>query len=366
MIFQSQEPVAGYPGKNQEPEIKIFRPFLKTTAQLLIALLFAACANGQKQSEAVQAHPAEFAAYITPESAEKHLSILASDEYEGRGTGQEGGRMTEIYLAGAFKKLGLRGPLNGSYFQPVHLPVGSPASKADPGKAANVLGYLEGSDSTLKEELIVITAHHDHLGKHNEVIYNGADDDGSGVTAVLLLAGAFREAQKAGEGPKRSLLFMTLTGEEMGLIGSAYYSDNPVYPLEHTIANLNIDMIGRIDKKHNGNPDYVYIIGSDRLSTDLHRINEEANATYTRLELDYTYNDPDDPNRFYYRSDHYNFAKHKIPVIFYFNGVHADYHRPSDTVDKIDFEALTKRARLVFHTAWELANREKRPAVNVE
>ena len=126
-------------------------------------------------------------------------------------------------------------------------------------------------------------------------------------------------------------------------------------------------MVGRVDPKHEekGNSDYIYVIGSNRLSTELHQINEDANAQYTQLELDYTYNAEDDPNRYYYRSDHYNFAKNNIPVIFYFNGTHADYHRPSDTVDKIKFDLLQKRAQLVFYTAWQLANQEQRIEVDV-
>jgi Zn-dependent M28 family amino/carboxypeptidase len=158
---------------------------------------------------------------------------------------------------------------------------------------------------------------------------------------------------------------MTVSGEEKGLLGSEWYADHPVFPLENTVANLNIDMIGRTDEAHEDNPNYIYLIGSDRLSTELHRISEEANTTYSGLELDYTYNDPNDPNRFYYRSDHYNFAKNGIPVIFYFSGVHEDYHQPTDTPDKIMYDKMVPIARLVFHTAWDLANREKRIVVDV-
>ena len=147
-------------------------------------------------------------------------------------------------------------------------------------------------------------------------------------------------------------------------MGSRYYTENPVFPLENTIADLNIDMIGRLDSVHRDNPYYIYLIGSDRLSTELHNISEEANKQYTNLEIDYTFNDPNDPNRFYYRSDHYNFARNDIPVIFYFNGVHEDYHRSTDTVDKINFEKIEKITRLVFFTAWELVNRDERITVD--
>lgn len=226
----------------------------------------------------------------------------------------------------------------------------------------NVLGYVEGSD--LKEELIVITAHYDHLGIDGKVVYNGADDDGSGTVAVIELAKTFAKAKNEGHGPRRSILFMTVAGEEKGLLGSAYYVNNPVYPLENTVCDLNIDMIGRLDLKHEKNSNYIYLIGSDKLSSGLHAISENANKTYINLELDYTFNDEKDKNRFYYRSDHYNFAKKGIPVIFYFNGVHADYHKETDEVEKIDFAKMEKITRLVFFTTWELANRNERIKVD--
>ncbi|CAD5268584.1 MULTISPECIES: M28 family peptidase [unclassified Imperialibacter] len=222
----------------------------------------------------------------------------------------------------------------------------------------NVLGFLEGTDK--KDEVLVVTAHYDHLGKRDDVIYHGADDDGSGTSAVLEIAQAFSEAKKKGNGPRRSILFMTVTGEEKGLLGSEYYTDHPVLPLSKTVANLNIDMIGRVDDAHLDNENYIYVIGSDKLSQDLHQLSEKANKDYTNLVLDYTYNDENDPNRFYYRSDHYNFAKNNVPIIFYFNGVHADYHRPTDTIEKIAFDKMTAITKLVFFTAWEVANREER------
>ncbi|MDX5347382.1 MAG: M28 family peptidase, partial [Hymenobacteraceae bacterium] len=226
----------------------------------------------------------------------------------------------------------------------------------------NVLGYLEGTD--LKDEVIVITAHYDHLGVIENKIHYGADDDGSGTVALLELAQAFAKAKKDGYGPRRSLLFMAVTGEEHGLLGSEYYTDNAIFPIENTVANLNIDMIGRVDNKHPDTKEYVYIIGSDKLSSDLHEINEKMNEQHTNLDLDYTYNDDKDPNRFYYRSDHYNFARYNVPVIFYFSGVHEDYHRHTDTVDKILFDKMAKIVKLVFHTAWDLANRDSRIEVN--
>jgi hypothetical protein len=231
---------------------------------------------------------------------------------------------------------------------------------------SNVLGYIEGTDPKLKNELVIVSAHYDHLGKRGSAIYHGADDNGTGTSTVMEIAQAFMEAQKQGQGPRRSVLCLLVSGEEKGLLGSEYYAEHPVFPLENTVADVNVDMIGRTDKAHEGNSNYIYVIGSNRLSTELHDINEAANATYTHLDLDYTFNAKDDPNRFYYRSDHYNFAKKGIPSIFYFSGVHKDYHQPSDTVDKILFDKMEKIGRLIFYTTWELANRDARIKVNVK
>ena len=228
----------------------------------------------------------------------------------------------------------------------------------------NVLGFVEGSDK--KEEVIVVTAHYDHIGREGDKIFNGADDDGSGTVALLEMAQAFAQAKKEGKGPRRSLLFMAVTGEEKGLLGSDYYTQHPIFPLKNTVANLNIDMIGRLDDAHKKDENYVYLIGSDKLSKELHELSENVNKTYTKINLDYTYNDENDPNRYYYRSDHYNFAKNYIPVIFYFNGVHEDYHQHTDEVSKILFGKMEKITRLVFYTAWEIANRPERIKLHVK
>ncbi|MDR3716588.1 MAG: M28 family peptidase [Puia sp.] len=225
--------------------------------------------------------------------------------------------------------------------------------------SSDVLGFLEGSD--LKDQLVVISAHYDHLGKRDSVIYYGADDDGSGTVSVLELATAFAKAKAAGSGPRRSILFLANSGEEKGLWGSEYYSDHPVFDLAKTTVDLNIDMVGRIDpnRKHGDSANYVYIVGDDKLSSDLHPISVEQNKKYTKLELDYKFNDPKDPERIYYRSDHYNFARKGVPIIFYFDGIHHDYHKPTDTPDKINYDLLAKRDRLIFYTAWEMANRDE-------
>lgn len=229
----------------------------------------------------------------------------------------------------------------------------------------NVLGYLEGTDK--KDEVLVITAHYDHIAPNADGSINyGADDNGSGTVAIMEIAEAFAMAAKDGIKPRRSVLFIALTAEEKGLLGSQYYVENPIFPLENTVNNLNIDMLGRIDYEYQNteNPNYLYAIGSDMLSSHLKMILEYNNITYTGLTLDFRYDAPDDPNRFYYRSDHYNFAKYNIPSIFFFSGLHDDYHTPADTVDKITFPLMTTRAKLIFHLSWDLANRMNRTPVD--
>lgn len=224
----------------------------------------------------------------------------------------------------------------------------------------NIWGALRGSDPELADEWVVISCHYDHIGAKDGEIFNGADDDGSGTVSLIECVEAWTEAAKQGHGPRRSVLFLAFVGEEKGLLGSDWYTSNPAIPLARTVCDLNIDMVGRTDAEHPDSDRYVYLIGADKLSSDLHRISEDANEKFTQLALDYTFNAPDDPNRYYYRSDHYNFAKHNVPVIFYFSGVHEDYHGAGDTPDKIHYEKLSEIARLVFHTSWNVANRDTR------
>ena len=226
-------------------------------------------------------------------------------------------------------------------------------------QSSNVLGMLPGTDKA--DEYVFLTGHYDHLGKRGDVIYYGADDDGSGTTSVLQMAEAFSAAAKKGYKPRRTIIFMTVSGEEKGLWGSQYYSEHPIYPLDKTSVDLNTDMDGRVDTERK-TPDtlnYIYVIGHDKLSSELPVINEAANNKYTKLTLDYRFDDPKDPNMIYYRSDHYNFARKGVPVLFFYDGMlKADYHQPSDTVDKINFDLMAKRAQLVFYTGWEMANRD--------
>jgi len=305
---------------------------------------------------------------ITANDLKDYLYVLASDSLQGRETGTAGQIDAANYIANFFKEIGIPPYKYNTYFQKFKVRLVKRYGKQNKKnnnkyvKGENIIGFIEGSD--LKDEIVVITAHYDHLGvKEDTLIYNGADDNGSGTSAIMEIAQAFMLAKKEGNGPRRSVLIMPVSGEEKGLLGSKYYTDNPIYPLENTIANLNVDMIGRIDQNHD-NPDYVYLIGSDRLSSELHQISEDINKQYFNLELDYTFNAEDDPNRYYYRSDHYNFAKNNIPVIFYFNGIHEDYHKPTDTVEKINFEKIQKISRYIFLTAWELANRDERPRLD--
>ena len=305
---------------------------------------------------------------ITEGDLKEYLYVLASDSMKGRETGAIGQRKAAKYIAKFFKEIGIPPYKDNSYFQKFKVRnvrrYGKWKKQVNKKyiKGENIIGYIEGTD--LKNELLVITAHYDHLGiKEDSLIYNGADDNGSGTSSIMEIAQAFMLAKNEGKGPRRSVLIMPVSGEEKGLLGSKYYAENPIYPLENTIANLNVDMIGRIDDYHD-NSDYVYLIGSDRLSTELHQISEDVNKQHFNLELDYKFNEEDDPNRYYYRSDHYNFAKNNIPVIFYFNGIHADYHKTSDTVDKIHFKKIQKISRYIFLTAWELANRDERPKLD--
>ena len=296
---------------------------------------------------------------VSETELKKQLFTIAGPEMEGRNAGTEGEVRAGNYISNYYKELGINGP-KGNYFQVIP---GGTFSRVQ-GDMRNVMGFIEGAEKP--EEIVVISAHYDHDGIKNGQLYPGADDDGSGTVAVMEIARIFREAEKKGIKPKRSILFLHVSGEEKGLLGSKYYSDNPIFPLANTVANVNIDMIGRVDNDHDeATRDFVYVIGSEMLSSDLHKAVLAANEGLG-INLDMRYNTPDDPNRFYYRSDHYNFAKHNIPSVFFFNGVHADYHRPTDTPDRIEYDLLTRRTKLAFNTVWKIANAENRPVVDKE
>ena len=320
---------------------------------VILLLLFISNLYGQTDLSA------KYSKSITSKELKELLYVYASDYFEGRDTGERGQKIAVDFLRNYYQKQNIKAAINTKdYFQEMILNI-----RGKNVKTENVVAIITGSENP--EEYIVISAHLDHVGQNNGQIYNGADDDGSGNVAMLEIAEAFQIAVKENNRPKRSIIFLHVTGEEKGLLGSRYYTENPLYPLKETIANLNIDMIGRLDPKRvDKDPNYIYLIGSDKLSNELHEVSELVNSKYTNLILDYTFNAENDPNRFYYRSDHYNFAKNGIPVIFYFNGTHEDYHQPTDTADKINYDILQKRAKLIFHTAWELANMPNRIKLN--
>jgi hypothetical protein len=240
----------------------------------------------------------------------------------------------------------------------------------------NVVAVLEGKDPVLKNEYVALGAHYDHVGTNNpgcrpvgdDNICNGADDDGSGTTSLITMAEAFAKGPR----PKRSILFVWHAGEEKGLWGSDYFTRFPTVPLKQVVAQLNIDMIGRSKKPGDTNPankmltgpDEIYVIGSRMMSDQLADENEAVNKAYLNIKYNYHYDEPNDPERLFYRSDHFNYAKHGVPIIFFFDGVHEDYHRPTDSPDKIDYVKMQNVARTIFILASELANAPSRPAID--
>jgi Iap family predicted aminopeptidase len=336
---------------------------MKKLLFLSLIALGTSCKNGALVTSNKNVDPTQYMKTITAEDLKKHLYIIAADSMEGRETGSAGQKKAGRYLISQYQKNGVSFPkVAASYYQPIPAAYLNKKYGGNLGDSENIWAFIEGSEKP--DEIIVISAHYDHVGTKDGEVYNGADDDGSGTSALLELAQAFQIAKKEGHGPKRSILFLHVTGEEHGLHGSRFYSENPLFPLENTVADVNIDMIGRRDEIHPNTNDYVYIIGANRLSSELDFVCSIMNQKYVGLDLDYRFNDPKDPNHFYERSDHYNFAKHGIPSVFFFNGVHADYHKKTDEPDKIEYDALAKRAQLAFVTAWELANRKDRIVVD--
>ncbi len=334
--------------------------------KLLLLLAFsclASCQGTKDISTKNILNPVKYSNSITAEELKTHLYIVASDSMEGRETGSIGQKKAGKYLIRQYQKDRIPFPKGAqNYYQ--HIPAAFLNARRNENlpDSENIWAYIEGTEKP--DEIIVISAHYDHVGTKNNAIFNGADDDGSGTVALLEIAQAFQLAKKEGHGPKRSILILHVTGEEHGLHGSRFYSENPLFPLKNTVADINIDMIGRRDEAHKDSNNYVYLIGSNRLSSELDEICKTANEKYVHLDLDYKYNALNDPNNFYQRSDHYNFAIHGIPSVFIFNGTHTDYHRPTDTPDKIEYDALAKRAQLAFSIAWELANRDNRIVVD--
>jgi len=280
------------------------------------------------------------------------------------------------------EKANLTAVINASYgpslpaafaLNPVKKMSVSISSKSETVPTQNVVAIWEGSDPVLKNEYVAVGAHYDHVGicapTGPDPICNGADDDGSGTTAILSMAEALAKAPTR---PKRSVIFVWHCGEEKGLWGSRYFTEYPTVPLDHIVTQLNIDMIGRSKKEGDTNPrnkeltgpNDVYLIGSTMMSTELGELVQSVNKSYLNIGYDTRYDDPADPNRFFFRSDHFNYARKGIPIIFFFDGVHEDYHQPGDSPDKIDYQKMEKITRTVYMTLWEVANREARVKVD--
>lgn len=223
-------------------------------------------------------------------------------------------------------------------------------------RGRNVVAGISGDDPALKDQYIVLSAHYDHLGTRNGLVYNGADDNGTGTSALLELANALQKRKSQGGKLKRSILFLFMTGEEKGLLGSDYFVRHPIVPLSEIKSDINIDMIGRSDTEHQAGENYIYVTGADKINPLLDEAIISANKASVHYNLDYTYNDLNHPSRLYYRSDHYNFAVHGIPSVFFFGGFHEDYHEPTDDIEKINLKKVQDVSQLVYFTLLNLAN----------
>jgi Zn-dependent M28 family amino/carboxypeptidase len=252
--------------------------------------------------------------------------------------------MAGDYIAGCFEQYGLKAPYDGSYYQVFDtlLP------------AQNVVGVLEGTDKN--EEAVIIGAHYDHHGMGYYSVYNGADDNASGVAAMLEIAKTLSEMGKSGYKPRRTVIFIAYDAKERSMSGSEWYAQHPLTPLNHTIACFNIDMIGRADVSPANDTNYVLIVGVDKHPSDLKQITDYVNiARGVNLYIDYSfYNSELFKELFYQMSDQYSFGERGIPVIYYTSGMHDDLWKPSDDIDKLSFPVLQKRTQLIFYTLWEM------------
>jgi hypothetical protein len=299
--------------------------------------------------------PLEGLEIIDQDDIHARLTFFASDYFEGREAGTKGGDLAAAYLAGELGEIGVAAVMpDSSYLQRFRMPAaGPPGSHRD--STQNVIGLIPGSDPAVAGQVVAIGAHYDHVGigaaVNGDSIYNGADDDGSGTVALLEVA----EALVQGPRPRRSVILVFHGAEEMGLLGSFFFTLQPPLPRDSIVAQLNVDMVGRNAR------DSLSIIGAGRISSELENI-VVRQARAEGLHLDFTFDAPDHPERLYYRSDHYNYAQYGIPIAFFFSGLHPDYHQPSDEVEKIDFVKVERAAELVYRVAWEVANRPERLA----
>jgi Peptidase family M28 len=345
------------------------RSFLIRSVVGLICLFFSLQSPAQTAVSSV---------WVSEPLLKKHVYTLASDSLQGRETGTIGQFKAADYCVGAFKENHLLPvfqldslrwtflqkywftPASVSFFGRMAV-IAKRSELSNPPSAENsqVLfahnlgGLLVGSD--LKNEVIILSAHYDHLGKQGNLIYNGADDNASGTASVLAIAATFDSLAQQGIRPRRSVLFLLFSGEEGGLIGSQYFVADSPFAMSKIICDLNIDMVGRTDWEHRKKTDYCYLL-TGKSDTELKQTIETANQQTVKLSIDYRYNAENAPGQFFYRSDHYNFAKKGVPVAFFMDGEHPDYHQPSDSADKINYNALQKRATLVFQSAWMMAN----------
>ena len=300
------------------------------------------------------------AASIMPEDYLRKLGVIAHDSMGGRDTPSPGLEMTASWIASEFERMGLvPAGDDRSYVQRYVIETVGPDQFRQSVSAPNVAGILEGSDPLLKEEYVVFSAHMDHVGigtpnAEGDSIFNGADDDGSGTTAVLEIAEAYASLATK---PKRSMIFLLVSGEEKGLWGSAHFTENPPVPTDRMVADLNIDMVGR------NWPDTIAAIGMEHSDLGaMLRLVSEAHPELGMTAIDDIW--PEE--RFYFRSDHYNFALKGVPVLFFFNGTHADYHGRDDEVDRIDADKAVRISQLIFYLGYELAMRPDRPRWNPE
>ena len=288
---------------------------------------------------------------ISLEHLKSHLKILSSDAMAGRATGTPGIEKAAKYLESEFLRLGLT-PLHSKGFRQVYK---LPNSE---GKACNIIAQIEGK--SIPSEFVVVSAHYDHLGVDNGKIYNGADDDGSGTASLLAMAEKLMELKKQGKGPVRTVVFIAFSGEEKGLWGSDYFSEHPTLDLTKVSCDVNIDMIGRIDPDRTtaDTNHYVCVVGQRHISSELKLALRALNENTQNLILDGKFDEKSDPNRIFYRSDHYNFAKKGVPAVFFYDGMlGGDYHEPTDDFEKIDWDVYQKRCNFILDFVVSVANR---------